>query len=86
MRTKVIVQAGQYEQAAETVTIRHFTQRGWLRRCRQLARQHAVYGDNRAGWLRARVAIASPGQDVWTRNQIIGGSSCEPLNGWLDLD
>jgi hypothetical protein len=82
--TKVRVQAGQYEQACQTITIRHNTDAGLLRRCRQLAREHAVHGDNWAGWLNASVAIADPA-DVWHKNSIIGGSSCEPINGWMDL-
>jgi len=84
--TKLIVQSGQYEQAATVVTVRHNTERGLMRRARQLSREHAVYGDNWAGWINARVAIADPGNDVWGDNSIIGGRWCDPANGWLDLD
>lgn len=85
MKTKLIVQAGQYEQAATVVTVHHKTESGLMRRARQLSREHAVYGDNWAGWINASVAIASPGRDVWGDNQIIGGRWCEPANGWMDL-
>ena len=84
MKTKIRVQSGQYEQACETIVINHTTERGLIRRCRQLAAQHAVYGDNWSGWLKARVAIADPA-DTWYRNQIIDGRACEPVNGWMDI-
>lgn len=82
--TKLVVSAGQYETCATTVKVRHTTQRGLLRRARQLSREHAVYGDNFAGWIPARIAIASDG-DRWGRNSIIGGRWCEPVNDWLVL-
>jgi hypothetical protein len=50
----------------------------------QTGREHAVYGDNWAGWIPANVAISSPG-DTWGKNEIIGGSWCEPANGWMEL-
>lgn len=81
---KLIVSSGQYETAANVVRVRYTTIRGLARRIRQLARTGAVYGDNWAGWIHARVAVASKG-DRWGRNPIIGGSWCEPANGWLDL-
>lgn len=81
---KLIVSSGQYETAARVVRVRYTTVRGLARRIRQLAWQDAIYGDNWAGWIKARVAIASKG-DRWGRNSIIGGSWCEPENGWLDL-
>lgn len=55
---------------------------GLCRRITQLEREHAVYGDNFAGWLNARIALADP-RDTWGNNQIIGGKWCEPYNGWL---
>lgn len=82
--TKLIVSSGQYETCADTITVRHATERGLLRRAKQLSREHAVYGDNWAGWIPATIAIASP-DDVWGNNQIIGGQWCEPANGWMDL-
>ena len=84
-KTNVVVSSGQYETAAEIIEIRHMTERGLFRRMRQLSAQHAVYGDNHAGWLAARVAIASPA-DVWGDNSIIGGQWCDPAAGWLDLN
>ena len=83
--TRLIVSSGQYETAAETIMVRHRTARGLLRRAAQLAREHAVYGDNWAGWIPAQVALASP-DDTWGRNQIIGGRWCKPANGWMNLD
>ena len=83
--SELIVSNGQYETCATKVKIHHKTENGLMRRARQLSREHAIYGDNWAGWIRANVAIASPGNDTWGRNQIISGSWCEPANGWLDL-
>jgi len=83
--TKLVVQSGQYEQVAKVVTVRHTTMRGLMRRARQLSRQHAVYGDNWAGWINAQIAIASP-DDKWGKNSIIGGHWCDPANGYLTLD
>jgi len=85
MKTDLIVSAGQYETAAITVTVTHKTERGLMRRARQLSRDHAVCGDNWAGWIKASIAIASP-DDEWGNNEIIGGRWCNPANGWLDLD
>ena len=82
--TKLIVSSGQYETAATVITVRHRTERGLMRRAKQLSNEHAVYGDNWAGWVPARVAIASD-DDVWGDNQIIGGQWCDPANGWLDV-
>ncbi len=82
--TKLVVSSGQYETAARIVTVRHSTERGLMRRARQLSREHAVYGDNWAGWIPANVAIASTA-DKWGDNSIIGGRWCEPANGWLEL-
>ena len=82
--TKLIVSAGQYETMARVVTVRHKTDNGLMRRARQLAEEYAVYGDNWAGWIKARVAIASD-NDRWGYNSIIGGRWCDPANGWLEL-
>lgn len=82
--TKLIVSHGQYEQAATTVAVKHTTESGLFRRARQLSKEYEIYGDNWAGWIPARVAIASP-DDRWGDNSIIGGQWCEPANGWLDL-
>lgn len=84
MTTKLVVQSGQYEQSGMWVDVRGATRLGVLRRARQLSLTHAVHGDNFAGWLPARIAIAHP-DDVWTRNIMIGGANCEPVNGWMDL-
>jgi hypothetical protein len=84
-KTRLVVSSGQYETAAIIVTVTHRTDRGLLRRARQLAYEHRVYGDNWAGWINASVAIASD-DDVWGGNSIIGGRWCEPANGWLNLD
>ena len=83
--TRLVVSSGQYETTARVITVRHSTAHGLLRRAAQLARAHAVYGDNWAGWIPARVALASP-DDRWGSNQIIGGRWCDPANGWMDLD
>ena len=80
----LIVSAGQYEQCASRVNVRYTTKSGLLRRARQLAKNNAVYGDNWAGWINARIAIASD-RDKWGDNQIIGGQYCIPANGWMDL-
>lgn len=85
MKTQLIVSSGQYETVAIKVTVNHKTERGLMRRTRQLSKEHAVYGDNWAGWIPARVAIASP-TDKWGDNQIIGGRWCAPANDWIDLD
>lgn len=82
--TKLVVSSGQYETTATVVTVRHSTERGLMRRARQLSREHAVYGDNWAGWIPADVAIASP-DDKWGDNTIVGGQWCQPANGWLEL-
>lgn len=84
MKTTLIVSTGQYETSAIKITVNHKTERGLMRRARQLSRDHAVYGDNWAGWINARVAIASD-DDTWGDNQIIGGQWCDPANGWIDL-
>ena len=83
-KTNLIVSSGQYETCAITVTVTHTTAPGLRRRARQLSREHAVYGDNWAGWIDASIAIAHP-DDVWTDNTIIGGQNCSPVNEWLDL-
>jgi len=80
----LVVSSGQYETCATKVKVRHTTDRGLMRRARQLSRAHAVYGDNWAGWINANVAIASP-EDKWGDNSIIGGCWCKPANGWLNL-
>lgn len=85
MTTTLIVSAGQYETCATKVKVNHKTERGLMRRARQLSREHAIYGDNWAGWINAAVAIAS-NDDRWGDNQIIGGRWCEPANGWMDLN
>ena len=84
-KTTLIVSSGQYETCATEIKITHSTERGFFRRCRQLAKEHSVIGDNWAGELFANVAIASP-NDIWGDNSIIGGQWCDPANGWLDLD
>lgn len=85
MKTTLIVSSGQYETSADTYVVNHTTERGLMRRARQLSREHSYYGDNWAGWINARVAIASDA-DEWGDNSIIGGRWCDPANGWLDLD
>lgn len=84
MKTKLIVSSGQYETCATVVVVNHKTEAGLMRRARQLAKEHAVYGDNWRGWINANVAIASD-RDKWGKNQITGGRWCEPANGWLEL-
>ena len=78
----LVVSSGQYETAAEIVTVRYTTKRGLNRRITQLKNEHAVYGDNWAGWIPAQVAAASP-DDEWGDNRIIGGRWCRPVNEWL---
>lgn len=84
MKTVLIVSNGQYDTAAEKVTVNHKTESGLMRRARQLSAKHAVYGDNWAGWISARIAIADKA-DKWGKNSIIGGRWCNPANGWMDL-
>ena len=84
MKSILIVSSGQYETCAVKIPVNHKTNRGLLRRARQLSREHAVYGDNWRGWINASVAIASD-NDTWGNNQIIGGRWCAPANGWLEL-
>ena len=84
--TELIVSSGQYETAATVVSVCHTTERGLMRRARQLSNEYAVYGDNWAGWIPANIAIADPDNDEWGDNNIIGGQWCDPVNGWLDLD
>lgn len=81
----IIVSSGQYETCADVITVTYTTVNGLRRRLRQLQVEHAVYGDNWAGWINAQVALAHP-DDQWGPNQIIGGSWCQPRRGWLDLD
>jgi len=83
MKTRLIVSSGQYEQAAITVTVNHKTWSGLCRRITQLEKKHAVYGDNWAGWIKARVALADADKDRWWDNVVIGGRWCSPGNGWL---
>lgn len=83
--TELIVSSGQYETHAIIVKVKHTTKSGLIRRARQLSKEHETYGDNWAGWIRAKVAIADPENDRWGYNQIIGGRWCDPANGWLDL-
>jgi hypothetical protein len=85
MKTKLIVSSGQYETAAQTITVTHQTWAGLCRRITQLENEHAVYGDNHAGWLPANVALADKA-DEWGDNQIIGGRWGVPANGWLELE
>ena len=82
--TTLIISSGQYETAAIKIDVKHSTDRGLIRRARQLAKEHAVYGDNHAGWINADIAIASD-RDKWGNNDIIGGRWCSPANDWLDL-
>ena len=85
MKTTIIVSSGQYETCAITIVVNHKTERGLMRRARQLSREHATYGDNWSGWINANVAIADPDNDKWGDNQIIGGRWCDPANRWLDI-
>jgi hypothetical protein len=56
-----------------------------LRRVTQLEHEHAVFGDNWAGWISANVAVANDA-DEWGDNSIIGGQWCNPKNGYLQED
>lgn len=85
MKTTLIVSSGQYETCAIKVDVNHSTERGLMRRAKQLAKEHSVYGDNWAGEIMASVAIAHP-EDKWGDNQIIGGQWCDPANGWIDFE
>jgi len=85
MKIDLIVSNGQYESAAEKITITATTFTGFFRRVDQIKKEHAVYGDNWAGWIDADVAVASNG-DEWGSNQIIGGRWCHPANGWIVED
>ena len=84
MKTTLIVSSGQYETCAIKVVVNHQTERGLMRRAKQLSREHETYGDNWAGWIKANVAIASD-NDTWGDNSIIGGQWCDPANGWLEI-
>jgi exosortase/archaeosortase len=85
IKTVLIVSAGQYEQTAIKVTVRHATHAGLIRRARQLAQAYPIFsGGDCIGWLKARVAIASD-NDVWGKNSFIGGRYCEPANGWMNI-
>ena len=55
-KTKLIISSGQYETSAIVKTITHTTKAGFLRRCRQLAEEFSVYGDNWTGWIPASIA------------------------------
>ena len=83
MKVRLIISSGQYETAAVVKTITATTPAGFCRRVRQLRREHATYGDNWAGWIPARIAIACQCSDIWQDNQITGGQSCQPARGWL---
>lgn len=85
MKTTLVVSAGQYETAAIIMTVNHKTWRGLCRRITQLENDHAVYGDNHTGWIKASVTLADD-RDEWGDNSIIGGRWCNPHNGWLSLD
>ena len=85
MKTKLIVSSGQYETCAIIVTVNHKTWGGLCRRITQLENEHATYGDNWAGWIKASVALADE-RDEWGNNSIIGGRWCNPYNGWLEVD
>lgn len=82
MKTKLRVSSGQYETCAITVTVNHKTWRGLCRRISQLEEEHAVDGDNWAGSIPAKVALADD-NDEFGDNDIIGGQWCKPVNGWL---
>lgn len=83
--TKLRVSSGQYETCTVTVVVKHKTWYGLLRRISQLEHEHGAHGDNFAGWIPARVALANE-NDEFGDNQIIGGQWCEPANGWLSVD
>ena len=82
MKTTLIVSSGQYETSAKKIIVNHKTWSGLCRRITQLENTYAVNGDNWAGWIKARVALAST-KDKWGDNSIIGGRWCQPANGWL---
>ena len=89
MKTKrtpilLVVSSGQYETIAVKVLVTFTTIAGLLRRARQLQKSNAVYGDNWAGWIDARITIADR-RDRWADNRIIGGRTCDPYFDWLDL-
>lgn len=82
MKTKLVVSCGQYETAAIIVNVNHKTWAGLCRRITQLENEYSVFGDNFAGWIKARVALADK-NDIWGDNNIIGGQWCRPYFGWL---
>lgn len=82
MKTKLIVSSGQYETAAIVKTVTHKTWSGFCRRITQLENEYSVFGDNFAGWIKARVALADK-NDIWGDNNIIGGRWCQPYHGFL---
>jgi len=84
MKTRLIVSKMRYETLAVTVDVNHETERGLMRRAKQLSNEHAVYWDNWEGCIPAQVAIASKG-DSWGYNSIISGQWCQPVNDWLDF-
>jgi len=84
MKTTLVVSSGQYETCAIEVVVNHKTEKGLLRRAKQLSKAYEVYGDNWQGWIPAKIAIASD-RDEWGDNSIIGGQWCNPVNGWLEL-
>jgi hypothetical protein len=89
---KLIVQSGQYEEAGQIITVNTTTDFGFRRRIAQLSREHAVYGDNWAGWINAKVAIYKPNVKEFD-NQIIGGQNydadwiclCDDCGNWCEL-
>ena len=85
MKIALVVSAGQYESAAKKVAITATTYRGFCRRIDQLKKEYAVYGDNWAGWIAAKIAVASKA-DNWGDNSIIGGRWCVPALGWIEDD
>jgi hypothetical protein len=82
MKITLVVSNGQYERAAEKIQITATTYMGFCRRIDQLKKEHAVYGDNMAGWINADVALADD-NDEWGDNDCIGGRWCTPANGWI---
>ena len=82
---KLVVQSGQYEQSAKVVEVTYTTLHGLRKRITQLRNEHAVYGDNWAGWIKARIAVADE-RDFYFDNEITGGSHCIPYNGWIGDD
>jgi hypothetical protein len=85
MKTTLVVSSGQYETVAVTVTVNHKTFAGLCRRITQLEREYTMYGGNWAGWIPAKVALASD-DDEWRDNSIAGGRRCRPANGWLTTE